>query len=1036
MDDPLSAFPPATAQTPEFFANYADRVRKRDLRSRLEEIVGPLSEDQFESLAPIAENNFEAAVTNFLDQAQEEEELFVSEDGPFTEPANGTEPEHKLPEARTTTATDPGPAVNAAAEPVSASAETNTGSIADVKEETDPTEAVSPWQDGQRYIGSLQASAWCTRPGTSVVKYGERLRIDRPGRQAFFKTKDDYNVRFYNAQGLGFARASEEEARFMAVLLDANVCTFEATVIYADARVRIGSTVIVMVDCYLKQSAFSKISSFGMDLNKKKTIIDETKETKEERLVRQRQQALVELFRRLELVSDTPVQQHQQQQQEPVIDGTQDDEGGELNSDQLNMFYDNAESARSKLEGETAEPGPTFKLRLFPYQKRGLSWMLAREREMGTVDEAKSETHPLWTEFKWPQGDQFWANLNSGELSLSRPTLALKSRGGILADDMGLGKTISALALVHSGVNESKEHSTLIVAPMSLLSQWESEIQKATVSADKCGCFIYYGSNTNPSRNLLREFLLSRRHERKVVVTTYGTVKFEHDKRGHLFSTNFDRIILDEAQNIKNRTTLAARACFDLRGQRRWVLTGTPVVNRLEDLYSLVRFIGVEPWDNFRFWKSFITEKFQKPETRETAMKTVQAIVAPICLRRTKAMKDPDTGQALVLLPKKTVEIKRIPFTNEERTLYSHLFARVRASVQAKVLDGTATTKYVAILKLLTRLRQVCCHPLLLLSNEDDSGDGTNDGESLLSQPPSKRRRTDDDLKIDLTADMNLLIDKFSSASASMPSIEYTAETLKGLLDHPLEKEECPICSDLQEEPVLTECLHSACRDCMFTHLDYLKRRGDATVCHICRSPVDAARLFTVNKNARRLQPLNQKMQSSKVRALIAALTKNQHAGKAVVFSYFTSFMDLIEMNLHEAGFPVFRFDGGMSKNQRSSAIDGFLTSPHKNAVLILSQLAGGTGLNLVAAKHAYLMDPWWNYATESQAMDRIHRMGQRDEVQITRFIIEGSIEERMLKIQEHKHALSDLVTSSEERKSENLENLKLLLDLDDSSAI
>ena len=92
--------------------------------------------------------------------------------------------------------------------------------------------------------------------------------------------------------------------------------------------------------------------------------------------------------------------------------------------------------------------------------------------------------------------------------------------------------------------------------------------------------------------------------------------------------------------------------------------------------------------------------------------------------------------------------------------------------------------------------------------------------------------------------------------------------------------------------------------------------------------------------------------------------------------------------------------------------------------------------MSLVAAKHAYLMDPWWNYATESQAMDRIHRMGQRDEVQITRFIIEGSIEERMLKIQEHKHALSDLVTSSEERKSENLENLKLLLDLDDSSAI
>lgn len=1059
-----------------FFNYYKQKSKDSKLRNKLEELLGHVDLDTFERIKPEAENNLESAVNAYLEELSSPTSSVgatISSDTPDPEPKIGIEDKDIQPTASTTQVKDEN---NQSNQLVSNDSETNF------------------WgDDDSRYLGSIQADIWCTRSGRNLVEFGESLRIERLAANnskfksfkatkttpSLFQNKDDFLVRVYNSKGLDIARIREEDSRFMAVLMDANMARFNATVIFADSYLRIGSTVTVQLNCYLKKSAFSTLQSFPIDgLNsKKKTVIDESKESNEERFVRLRQQALVIMFKKLGTpgvpaeIAATDTLDPSSTTPPPLTDDNpntggdeegEDEDEDELNQDQLDIFYKDGISNRKDLEPkiETTPPSSTFGVELFGYQKRGLTWMLDREKVMADTDARNLETHPLWTRLSWPEGDFFWVNFNSGELSASRPTLALKCRGGILADDMGLGKTISLLSLIHTAAAESTNGSqcTLIVAPTTLLSQWESEVQKVSASSNACGCLVYYRSYNGSSKNgqsALSQFVHHANFPIKVVLTTYGMVSSEHKSKqsGGLFSVKFDRIVLDEAHNIKNRNTQAAKSCFDLKASRRWALTGTPVVNRLEDLYSLIRYIGLEPWNNFAFWRAFVTIKFQNPDTREVAMKTVQAVVTPICLRRTKAMKDPNTGRPLVELPGKTVEIKRVQFSEQEKVIYSHLYTRVQKSVRSRMQDGTASAKYSAILALLLRLRQVCCHPLMLRRAAVASVAANPRSSSTPSIPSAKRVKyddnqppdeeplfvpdeeelasTDEDLKLDLKGDIEELL----SAFAETPSLKYTTETLKGLLDNPLENQECAICSENHSEPVLTECLHAACRDCMMTHIEYLKKRGDSPNCPICRSSISANRLFTVNYNQKRLVPLNNGLQSTKIRALVNALREAsaRGMGKSVVFSQFTSFLDLIQVNLKENGFSVFRFDGSMTPAQRLEAQEGFKSSKDGNAVLLLSQKAGGVGLNLVAANHAYLMDPWWNYASESQAIDRIYRLGQTDDVNITRFIIQGSIEERILKIQEHKRVLSNLVTE-EERRADNLENIRMLFEIDDDS--
>jgi DNA repair protein RAD16 len=131
-------------------------------------------------------------------------------------------------------------------------------------------------------------------------------------------------------------------------------------------------------------------------------------------------------------------------------------------------------------------------------------------------------------------------------------------------------------------------------------------------------------------------------------------------------------------------------------------------------------------------------------------------------------------------------------------------------------------------------------------------------------------------------------------------------------------------------------------------------------------------------------------------------MVERDGSAKAIVFSQFTSFLDLINYSLQKSGVSCVQLNGSMTMGARDVAIKKFTDDPECK-IFLISLKAGGVALNLTVASHVFLMDPWWNPAVERQAQDRIHRIGQYKPIRIVRFVIENTIEERILKLQEKK---------------------------------
>lgn len=191
----------------------------------------------------------------------------------------------------------------------------------------------------------------------------------------------------------------------------------------------------------------------------------------------------------------------------------------------------------------------------------------------------------------------------------------------------------------------------------------------------------------------------------------------------------------------------------------------------------------------------------------------------------------------------------------------------------------------------------------------------------------------------------------------------------------------------------------------------------------------------------RRIRPYSPSAATSaKIAALLNYLSALPRGTKSVVFSQFTSFLDLIAPQLKRHGFEHLRFDGTMSQKVRSQVLRAFSAEnahdPKAPRVLLLSLRAGGVGLNLTAANRCFMMDPWWSFAVEAQAIDRVHRMGQTQKVEVIRFVTKESIEGRMLRVQERKMAVAGTLGvgqsggegGEEEKKRRRIEELEMLL--------
>ncbi|XP_073158028.1 DNA repair protein RAD16 [Henckelia pumila] len=464
----------------------------------------------------------------------------------------------------------------------------------------------------------------------------------------------------------------------------------------------------------------------------------------------------------------------------------------------------------------------------------------------------------------------------------------------------------------------------------------------------------------------------------------------QHPSPGKSILHNFqwDRIVLDEAHYIKDRRSNTTRAVLALQSSYKWALSGTPLQNRVGELYSLVRFLQIVPYSyyfckdcdcrcldystsadcpgcahrnvrHFCWWNKYISSPIQDSGNmgrgRDAMLLLKHKILKSIVLRRTKKGRAADLA-----LPPRIVTLRRDSLDVVEEDYYNALYSESQAQFNIYMEAGTVLNNYAHIFDLLTRLRQAVNHPYLV--------------------------------------------------EYSMSSMEK-----KGKPVDTCNAEQCNLCQDSAEDPIVTSCAHVFCKSCLIDFAASMEHNS----CPSCSKPLTVD--FTIKKDAREQNrttiegfrrssilnriKLDDFQTSTKIDALreeIRFMVERDGSAKGIVFSQFTSFLDLIHYALVKSGVNCVKLDGSMSMGARDAAITKFTEDPGCR-IFLMSLKAGGVALNLTVASHVFLMDPWWNPAVERQAQDRIHRIGQYKPIRIVRFVIENTIEERILKLQEKK---------------------------------
>ncbi|KAK5080232.1 hypothetical protein LTR05_008745 [Lithohypha guttulata] len=609
---------------------------------------------------------------------------------------------------------------------------------------------------------------------------------------------------------------------------------------------------------------------------------------------------------------------------------------------------------------------PGLRVQLLPHQAKGLAWM---------------------------------KNMEEGS-----------NKGGILADDMGLGKTVQAISLMLEHPPPADEHKpTLVITPVALLEQWKSEFQKFLRISHLPSLITLHGQDARRPWSEVAEY--------DIVLTTYGTLasesrrwltslerlQFDPEARQILkdeFPTlgegsTFHRIVLDEAHLIKNKNTKTAKAVCMLSAKYRWCLTGTPMQNRVEEIYSLIKFCRMRPYDDAeQFGRDIVRPlRGRNHQSGTLAMEKFQALLRAILLRRTKT--STINGTPILQLPPKHEVEDRVVFDKDQLEFYQALEREAQIQFNRYITNGKVGRNYSKTLVLLLRLRQCCCSPQLITNLRDF-------------------------VTCKIFRGIDMLANAQKMPHAVVQRIQEDDEI------------ECPVCMDAVDNPtIFNPCGHTVCTDCFCQMADCIEVEvGDRLTCPHCRGSVELKKITDLesleqvwsseqiqassinqahlHRGTRQNNATKERVLSrlekiyqpcAKIDRLVQLLHEIRHRGegeKTIVFSSFTSFLDLVEccMRQDTVLMNYARYDGSMSVQERSKAVARFMLDLDCQFMLI-SLKAGNTGLNLSVANHVVILDPFWNPFLELQAMDRCHRIGQLREVTVHRMLIGGQDEEQ-----------------------------------------
>ncbi len=268
--------------------------------------------------------------------------------------------------------------------------------------------------------------------------------------------------------------------------------------------------------------------------------------------------------------------------------------------------------------------------------------------------------------------------------------------GGILADDMGLGKTVQALSMLHHYKAINNSLKAIVVCPTTLIYNWRNEVEKFTPSL---GWYIHHGSIRSRSAEDLQK------HD--IIITTYGTLRSDIQL---LLKINFDYVVLDESQAIKNPASKVTRAACLLNAKNRLCMSGTPLQNNTFDIFAQMNFLNPGLLGNMEFFRNeFATpiDKFGEQEQKEHLRK----LLYPFILRRTKEQVAKD-------LPDKTETILFCEMEKEQRKIYDAYRNSYRDKILGAIDEQGIAKSQLTILQGLMKLRQICDSPAIL--NEDE----------------------------------------------------------------------------------------------------------------------------------------------------------------------------------------------------------------------------------------------------------------------------------------------------------------------------
>eukprot|EP00927_Polykrikos_kofoidii_P002535 TRINITY_DN11011_c0_g1_i3.p1 TRINITY_DN11011_c0_g1~~TRINITY_DN11011_c0_g1_i3.p1 ORF type:complete len:1682 (+),score=369.33 TRINITY_DN11011_c0_g1_i3:164-5047(+) len=695
--------------------------------------------------------------------------------------------------------------------------------------------------------------------------------------------------------------------------------------------------------------------------------------------------------------------------------------------------------------------------------------------------------------FQIPQDvfDRLYPYQRSGVAWMAR--LARDGHGGVLADEMGLGKTVQVCAFF-SGARKAGATHALLLLPVTLLDQWHKE---ARIWCPGWPVYKYCGTHVERARALRRVFrpaggilltsynLLAtddnlfgvavddpptpvRRRKRKAGAakrrrTDDDDVEDEDSCEEEVIEPEipvlglpedgaekaWDIVVCDEAHRMKNISTLLGKSLRRLRANCRILLTGTPVQNALQDLWSLMDFAQPGLLGNHATFVKRFSEPIDKGSVRGCTPFQVQlkkhlaeqlrALISPHILRRTKAgaglVDGGEGGDSENQLhgaelredaPLEDGELKRLPPKRE--TIIWLTPSEDQVSIYQKVLEKSelireACSKLklgIEVFRAIGLLKRLCNHPLIVL--------------------PTQKASVWAELLADCTGPAAEA--QFACGNPTVGTLENQAADAEGLaldlsdpqVDRSAPAAEGVVCrngagsaEDEQELAELqqryTATFGKQPSGWWSKNISTLKQRlveagayGSAET----EDDIRAGRAIEMQLRKLPRDPKSIRMQSAKLRCLSSLLPSLAAKGhRTLVFSHSVKMLDLVQICcLKPYNLRCLRIDGQTDTQLRAEKVNKFQTQRERFQFMLLTTHVGGVGLNLTSADRVVLVDPAWNPAVDAQAVDRAFRIGQEKEVRVYRLIMSGLIEDKMFRLQVFKMGLTKTALEADNTKS------------------